>query len=48
MIRVYKLDKSDKKKLREDMLRLSARWSPYRTFACLHLWQHKDKAVSGK
>ena len=44
MIRVFKLDKSDKKKLREDMLRISARWSPYRTFACLHLWRHKDGA----
>jgi len=48
MIRVYKLDKTDKKKLREDMLRISARWSPYRTFACLHLWHHKDKTVSAK
>jgi DNA-3-methyladenine glycosylase II len=44
MIRVYKLDNTDKKKLREDMLRISAKWSPYRTFACLHLWQHKDES----
>jgi len=44
MIRVYKLDKTDKKKLRDDMLRISAKWSPYRTFACLHLWRHKDNA----
>ena len=43
MIKVYKLDKSDKKKLREDMMRISTRWSPYRTYACLHLWQHKDQ-----
>lgn len=43
MIRIYKLDKTDKKKLREDMLRISSKWSPYRTFACLHLWQHKDE-----
>lgn len=42
MIRLYKLDSSDKKKLREDMLRISAKWSPYRTFACLHLWRYKD------
>ena len=42
MIQVYKLDKTDKKKLREDMLRISAKWTPYRTFACLHLWKHKD------
>jgi len=42
MIRLYKLDKTDKKKLREDMLRISVKWSPYRTYACLHLWRHKD------
>ena len=42
MIALYKLDKTDKKKLREDMLRISARWAPYRTYACLHLWRHKD------
>lgn len=42
MIRVYKLDRSDKKKLKEDMMRISAKWSPYRTYACLHLWRHKD------
>jgi DNA-3-methyladenine glycosylase II len=42
MTRIYKLDKTDKKKLREDMLRISEKWSPYRSFACLHLWQHKD------
>ena len=44
MIRLYKLDNSDKKKLREEMLRLSAKWSPYRTFACVHLWRWKDNA----
>ncbi len=42
MIKVYKLNKADKKKLREEMLQISARWSPYRTYACLHLWHHKD------
>jgi DNA-3-methyladenine glycosylase II len=43
MIAVYKLDKSDKKKLYADMLRISAKWSPYRSYACLHLWRYKDK-----
>jgi DNA-3-methyladenine glycosylase II len=43
MISIYKLDQTDKKKLREEMLRISANWSPYRSFACLHLWKHKDK-----
>lgn len=42
MIALYKLDKADKKKLRADMLRISAKWSPYRSYACLHLWKHKD------
>jgi DNA-3-methyladenine glycosylase II len=42
MIKIYGLDPADKKKLREDMLRISARWSPYRTYACLHLWRWKD------
>lgn len=44
MINLYKLDNSDKKQLREDMLRLSKKWSPYRTYACVHLWRWKDNA----
>lgn len=42
MIQLYKLDKSDKKLLREQMLKHSAKWSPYRTYACVHLWRWKD------
>lgn len=42
MIQLYKLDKIDKKKVKEDMLRLSKKWSPYRTYACVHLWRWKD------
>lgn len=42
MIRLYKLDKADKKELKEDLLRISQKWSPYRTYACLHLWHWKD------
>ena len=44
MIKLYKLDNTDKKKLKEDMLRLSKKWSPYRTYACVHLWRWKDNA----
>lgn len=36
---LFDLDKSDKKKFKESMHSLSAGWSPYRTYACLHLWQ---------
>lgn len=42
MIKLYKLDTTDKKKIKEQMLKLSAKWSPYRTYACLHLWGWKD------
>lgn len=42
MIKLYKLDSTDKKALREKMLKLSQKWSPYRTYACLHLWNYKD------
>ena len=42
MIRLYKLDRSDKKKFRDNMLRISKRWKPFRTYACMHLWNWKD------
>lgn len=42
MIHLYKLDRTDKKKFREDLLRISAKWSPYRSYACMHLWRWKD------
>ncbi len=46
MCKLYKLDPSDKKGMKEKMLKLSAKWSPYRTYACLHLWKWKDSAKS--
>ncbi|MBX7205340.1 MAG: DNA-3-methyladenine glycosylase 2 family protein [Bacteroidia bacterium] len=42
MTALYKLDNSDKKKLKDDLLRISKKWSPYRTYACMYLWRHKD------
>ena len=39
---IYKLDDSNKKEFREKMIRIAARWAPYRTYACLHLWAWKD------
>ena len=44
MIKIFKLEKFDKKTQREKMLKHAARWSPYRTYACLHLWGWKDNA----
>ncbi|RYY26761.1 MAG: DNA-3-methyladenine glycosylase 2 family protein [Chitinophagaceae bacterium] len=37
--RFYKLDNTDKKLLKEKMLKKSKKWSPYRTYACMHLWK---------
>ncbi|HSU26903.1 MAG TPA: hypothetical protein VLJ68_00860 [Chitinophagaceae bacterium] len=42
MIRIYKIDNKNKKKFREEMLGISEKWSPYRTYACVHLWRWKD------
>jgi len=42
MIKVYKLKAGDKKLLKEQMLKISLKWKPYRTYACLHLWNWKD------
>jgi DNA-3-methyladenine glycosylase II len=42
MARVYKLDMTDKKAFKEKMLKISARWAPYRTYACFYLWCYKD------
>jgi DNA-3-methyladenine glycosylase II len=47
MIRLYKLSPTDKKKLKDRMLKISEKWSPYRTYACLHLWHHKDWPEAG-
>ena len=42
MIGLYKLDRTEKKQFKEDMVRISQKWSPYRTYACMHLWRWKD------
>jgi DNA-3-methyladenine glycosylase II len=43
MKNIYGLDDLDKRSLREKMISISEKWSPYRTYACLHLWKHKDQ-----
>ena len=42
MIQLYKLDRSEKKAYSSELLRISEKWSPYRTYACMHLWRWKD------
>src|SRR6478672_854932 len=43
MKKLYNLDDSNKKEFREQMLKRSEKWKPYRTYACMHLWRWKDK-----
>ena len=42
--KLYGLDATNKKVLKEKMVQLSAKWSPYRTYACRYLWGWKDNA----
>ncbi len=39
MIHLFKLQDLDKKSLRIKMEKLSQRWSPYRSYICLHMWR---------
>jgi len=42
MKKLYRIDDSNKKEMKEKMMRIAQRWSPYRTYACLLLWRWKD------
>lgn len=44
MIKLYGIKNKNKKKFRGELLRISEQWSPYRTYACVHLWKWKDNA----
>src|SRR4029078_3681177 len=44
MIKIYKLQKLDKKQLREKLIKISNKWAPYRTYGCLYCWHWKDNA----
>jgi DNA-3-methyladenine glycosylase II len=43
MCKLYKIDANNKKAMKEKMLKISAKWCPYRTYACMYIWQYKDK-----
>ena len=45
MIRLFKIEHATKKELHTKMLTISSKWAPYRSFACLHLWQWKDQGA---
>jgi DNA-3-methyladenine glycosylase II len=42
MIGLYKIKYTSQKELKIKMLKKAAAWEPYKTYACLHLWQWKD------
>ncbi len=42
MIKIYNIKTDNKKAVKEKMLKISARWKPYRTYACMHLWRWQD------
>lgn len=44
MKKIYRLDDSNKREFKEKMVKLSQKWAPYRTYACLHLWHVKDNS----
>ena len=42
MIKLYRIEADNKKMLKEKMKHIASSWTPYRTYACLHLWRWKD------
>ena len=42
MKKLYGLDDSNKKAFKQQLVQIAEKWSPYRTYACLYLWQWKD------
>ncbi|SEA42402.1 DNA-3-methyladenine glycosylase II [Arachidicoccus rhizosphaerae] len=45
MTQLYRLErplKGNRQDFKNQLLSISERWSPYKTYACLHLWRFKD------
>ena len=42
MIKLYHIKFETKKELQSKMLKRAKKWTPYKTYACLHLWKWKD------
>lgn len=45
MTRLYQIKYETKKELQTKMLVISKKWAPFRSYACLHLWQWKDQGA---
>ena len=46
--KLYNIDSTEKKAMKEKMLLVSKKWSPYRTYACRYLWGWKDNTPAQK
>lgn len=45
--KLYNVDASDKKHMKAEMIRISSKWIPFRTYACRYLWGWKDGESKG-
>ena len=45
MCKLYNFQYTTKKELQTKMIATSDSWAPFRTYACLHLWQWKDNGA---
>jgi len=46
LCKLYNIDAADKKAMKAQMLAVSNKWSPYRTYACRYLWGWKDTPLT--
>lgn len=42
IVKLYNIKIADTKTIKKKMLKISERWTPYRTYACMYLWRFKD------
>ncbi len=42
--KLYNVGAADKKAMKQQMLKIAEKWSPYRTYACRYLWGWKDNS----
>jgi DNA-3-methyladenine glycosylase II len=43
MCKLYGINATNKKEMKQKMIQISNKWAPYRTYACKYLWGWKDK-----
>lgn len=48
VIKLYNIAETDKKLLRQKVEKIALKWSPYRSYASLYLWQMANEKLLGK